>query len=55
MLFGSTFAFFANAQTNAKKCKRATKPTHNDTHQNEQTSKTEKRAADNMGLAKVGL
>jgi hypothetical protein len=29
--FGSTFAFFANAQTNAKKCKRATKPTHNDT------------------------
>ena len=29
--FGSTFAFLANAQTNAKKCKRATKPTHNDT------------------------
>jgi len=29
--FGSTFAFFANAQSNAKKCKRATKPTHNDT------------------------
>jgi hypothetical protein len=29
--FGSTFAFFANAQTNAKKCKRATKQTHNDT------------------------
>ncbi len=29
--FGSTFAFFANAETNTKKCKRATKPTHNDT------------------------
>ena len=26
--FGSTFAFFANALTNAKKFKRATKPTH---------------------------
>jgi hypothetical protein len=26
--FGSTFAFFADTQINAKKCKRATKPTH---------------------------
>ena len=26
--FGSTFTFFAETQTNAKKCKRATKPTH---------------------------
>jgi hypothetical protein len=26
--FGGTFVFFANAQTNAKKPKRATKPTH---------------------------
>jgi hypothetical protein len=26
--FGGTFVFFANAQTNAKKSKRATKPTH---------------------------
>ena len=34
--FSSTFAFFANAQTNAKKCKRATKPTHHDTtHRND--------------------
>ena len=34
--FGSTFAFFAKAQTNAKKCKRATKPTHHDTpHRND--------------------
>ena len=29
--FGSTFAFFAHTQINAKKCKRATKPMHNDT------------------------
>jgi hypothetical protein len=28
--FGGTFVFFANAQTNAKKSKRATKPTHQD-------------------------
>jgi hypothetical protein len=28
--FGSTFAFFADTQINAKKCKRATKPTHQD-------------------------
>jgi hypothetical protein len=26
--FGGTFVFFANAQTTAKKSKRATKPTH---------------------------
>jgi hypothetical protein len=26
--FGGTFVFFFNAQTNAKKSKRATKPTH---------------------------
>ena len=26
--FGGTFVFFSNAQTNAKKSKRATKPTH---------------------------
>jgi len=26
--FGGTFVFFATAQTNAKKFKRATKPTH---------------------------
>lgn len=28
--FGGTFVFFFNAQANAKKSKRATKPTHND-------------------------
>ena len=28
--FSGTFGFFANAQTNAKKSKRATNPTHQD-------------------------
>lgn len=28
--FGGTFAFFTNAQSQTKKCKRATKPTHQD-------------------------
>lgn len=40
--FGSTFAFFANAQTNAKKCKRATKPTHQN-GQYERTNSDRKR------------
>jgi hypothetical protein len=31
--FGGTFVFFATAQTNAKKSKRATKPTHQDSRQ----------------------
>ena len=30
-LVGGTFVFFATAQTNAKKSKRATKPTHQNT------------------------
>ena len=29
--FGSTFVFFAKAQSQTKKYKRATKPTHHDT------------------------
>jgi hypothetical protein len=41
--FGSTFAFFAKAQTNAKKCKRATKPTHQDTTKNDRQTTTEKK------------
>lgn len=28
--FGSTFAAFSNAQNQAKNCKRASKPSHND-------------------------
>jgi hypothetical protein len=28
--FGGSFAFFPKAQSQAKKCKRATKPTHHD-------------------------
>jgi len=32
-LVGGTFVFFATAQTNAKKSKRATKPTHQDSRQ----------------------
>lgn len=28
--FGSTFAFLPTLKANAKKCKRATKPTHQD-------------------------
>jgi hypothetical protein len=54
--FGSTFAFFADTQTNAKKCKRATKPTHQDKH--EMTTnihdRKEGRSA-NSGLAKVAV
>lgn len=53
--FGSTFAFFANAQTNAKKCKRATKPTHNDTTNKERNEQTEKGTTANRGFAKAGL
>ena len=30
--FGGTFAFFAKSQSRTKKSKRATKPTHQDTH-----------------------
>ncbi len=40
--FGSTFVVFSNAQSQAKNCKRATNPTHNDTTTNRQT-KTEKK------------
>ncbi len=48
--FGSTFAFFPVHKPNAKKCKRATKPTHHDNKKrNEQT---EKRTTANRGFAK---
>jgi hypothetical protein len=40
--FGSTFAFFANAQTNAKKCKRATKPTHHVTKNRNENNRPKK-------------
>ena len=40
--FGSTFTFFAETQTNAKKCKRATKPTQQDTVNNGQQSNDRK-------------
>lgn len=43
--FGSTFAFFPTAQSQQKKCKRATKPTHHDNPTDEQRLK--RRAADN--------
>jgi len=40
--FGGTFVFFATAQTNAKKSKRATNPTHQNTVNNGQTSNDRK-------------
>jgi hypothetical protein len=48
--FGSTFAFFANTQTNAKKCKRATKPTHHDTTNKRRNEQTKKALGHNRGL-----
>ncbi|HRA73391.1 MAG TPA: hypothetical protein PLB11_11295 [Flavobacterium sp.] len=50
--FGSTFAFFANTQTNAKKFKRATKPTHNDTTNRNEINRREKALGHNSSLAK---
>jgi hypothetical protein len=40
--FGSTFTFFSETQTNAKKCKRATKPTQQETVNNGQQSNDRK-------------
>jgi hypothetical protein len=37
--FGSTFAVFPNAQSQTKNCKRATKPTHNDTTMDRQNDR----------------
>ena len=51
--FGGTFVFFATAQTNAKKSKRATKPTHQNS--NEMTTKNHDRKegrSANIGFAK---
>ena len=41
--FGSTFTFFAETQTNTKKCKRAAKPRQQDTVNNGQQSSIKKR------------
>jgi len=40
--FGGTFVFFATAQTNAKKSKRATKPTHQDSRKQWTTEQRQK-------------
>ena len=42
--FGGTFAFFTNAQSQTKKCKRATNSTHNDTTNNGQKHNDRKKA-----------
>ena len=41
--FGGTFVFFSNAKTNAKKCKRTTKPTHQDSTKWTNNNTTEKK------------
>lgn len=51
--FGSTFAVFPDAQSQAKNCKRATKPTHNDTTTDRQTTTEKEGRTHNSGLAKV--
>lgn len=40
--FDSTFAVFSNAQSHSRNCKRASKPTHNNSTNNSQTT-TEKK------------
>ena len=52
--FGSTFAFFATTQTNAKKCKRATKPTHHDTTIKDKMNRRKKALGHNRGLNAMG-
>ena len=42
------------AQTNAKKCKRATKPTHHDNTNRKEMNRREKALGHNRGLAKWG-
>jgi hypothetical protein len=54
--FASTFYFFADTQTNAKKIKRACKPTHGGQCKLDTTAlRTTRKAADNTGLAKVAV
>ena len=58
--FASTFYFFADTQINAKKIKRACKPTHLDSATiqcklGRIQLRTDRRAADNTGLAKVAV
>jgi len=53
--YGSTFAVFPNAQSQSKNCKRATKPTHNDTTTDRQTTTEKEGRTHNSGLAKVAL
>ena len=53
--FGSTFAVFPNAQSQTKNCKRATKPTHNDTTMDRQTTTEKEARTANTGLAKVAV
>jgi hypothetical protein len=58
--FASTFYFFANTQDNAKKIKRACKPENLDSATiqcklGRTQLRTDRRAADNTGLAKVAV
>jgi hypothetical protein len=51
--FGGTFAFFPTAQSQAKKCKRATKPTHQDRHKMTTNNHDRKKGRSaNSGFAK---
>lgn len=50
--FGSTFTFFAETQTNTKKCKRATKPTQQDTVNNGQQSNNKKEQRSHSRVAR---
>ena len=53
--FGSTFAVFPDAQSQPKNSKRATKPTHNDTTFDRQTTTEKEGRTHNTGLAKVAV
>ena len=58
--FASTFYFFADTHSNAKKIKRACNPTHPDRAEvqckfGQAQLRTDRRAADNTGLAKVAV
>ncbi len=53
--FGSTFAVFPTAQSQAKNSKRATKPTHNYKTMDRQTTTEKEERRHNTGLAKVAV
>jgi hypothetical protein len=53
--FDSTFAVFPDAQSQPKNSKRATKPTHNDTTLDRQTTTEKEGRTHNTGLAKVAV